>query len=164
MAIHKALLLLAGVLAFGQAGAQSLYKCTVNGKVTYQSMACATGGEVLPVPPPPTPEQTRAAQLRAEEARQQVEQAAARARVQREQAARDAAQAKLAQAPSQDPAQAGKPPAKPDCSALRTQREELYGQRNADRRNSNLEAMSRTQSAIDALEADYVKGKCGPLD
>ena len=47
---------------------------------------------------------------------------------------------------------------------LRTRREELYGQRNDNRRNSQLEALAKTQDDIDKLEASYTKAACGPLD
>lgn len=145
-------------LAVGQqAAAQGLYKCTVDGKVTYQSMACAKGGEVLDVPPPPSAAQAKAAQTKAQEERQRVDQLAARNRAEREQRVReDEAEAKTAAANA--------PPAKADCAKLRTRREELYGQRNDNRRNSNLDAMAETQKAIDLLEADYTKAACGPLD
>lgn len=142
--------------AASQAGAQSLFKCKVDGKVTYQSMPCAKGGEALDVPPPPSAAQTKAAQERAQEDRERMERLAERNRAQREQKAKDEeADAKVAAA--------NKPP-KFDCTNLRTRREELYGQRNDNRRNSNLDAMAETQKAIDKLEVDYTKGACGPLD
>lgn len=143
--------------AASQAAAQGLYKCKTDGKVTYQSMPCPKGGEVLDVPPPPSAAQTKAAQERAQEDRARVEQLAARNRTLREkQAKEEEDEAKLAAA--------SKAPAKADCGKLRTRREELYGQRNDNRRNSNLDAMAETQKAIDLLEADYTKAACGPLD
>ena len=142
--------------AAAQAGAQSLYKCTVDGKVTYQSMACAKGGEALDVPPPPTAAQVKAAQTRAQEDRERMEQLAARNRAQREQRAKEE-EADLKAA-------AAKPPAKADCDKLRTRREELYGQRNDNRRAGNHDAMAETQKSIDKLESDYTKAACGPLD
>lgn len=43
--MKKALLFaVLGMAAASQAGAQGLFKCTVDGKVTYQSMPCAKGG------------------------------------------------------------------------------------------------------------------------
>lgn len=140
-----------------QAAAQGLYKCKVDGKLTYQSMPCAKGGEVLDVPPPPSPAQTKAAQVRAQEDRERMERLAAQNRAQREQRAKEEeAEAKAAAE--------NKPPTKAACDALRTRREELYGQRNDNRRNSNLDAMAETQKAIDKLEVEYTKGNCGPLD
>lgn len=139
------------------AGAQSLYKCTVDGKITYQSMACAKGGESLDVPPPPTAAQVKAAQSRAQEDRERMEQLAVRNRAQREQRAREEeGEAKAAAA--------NKAPAKADCDKLRTRREELYGQRNDNRRAANLDAMGETQKSIDKLETEYTKAACGPLD
>jgi len=148
-------LLLTAVLCAvsAQAAAQTLYKCKVEGKVTYQSMPCAKGGEGLDVPPPPTPNQVREARERAEEDRAALARLNARLREQKEK------DDKAAAAAAAEPRVA-----KIDCVQLRTRREELYGQRNADRRNSNLDAMSRTQTEIDKLEVDYTKGNCGPLD
>ncbi|MYN00917.1 hypothetical protein GTP41_02275 [Pseudoduganella sp. DS3] len=140
-----------------QAGAQSLFKCTVDGKVTYQSMACAKGGETLDVPPPPTAAQVKAAQARAQEDRERMEQLAARNRAQREQRAKD-------EETATQTAAANKPPAKADCDKLRSQRADLYGQRNDNRRAGNLAAMGETQKSIDKLEGDYTKAACGPLD
>lgn len=140
-----------------QVGAQSLFKCTVDGKVTYQSMACTKGGETLDVPPPPTAAQVKAAHARAQEDRERMEQLAARNRAQREQRAKEEeGDAKVAAAT--------KPAAKADCGSLRSRREELYGQRNDDRRAANLPAMAETQKSIDKLETDYTKAACGPLD
>jgi len=156
MATRKVLLFTLGMLAATQAAAQSLYKCTADGKVTYQSMPCAQGGEVLAVPPPPSPTQVREAQARNEEARQQVQLASERARLQREKDAKDdAAKAKE---------EAGKRAAPGDCAKLKERRAVLYGERNNHRRNANLDAMGKTQDEIDRLEADYTKGSCGPLD
>ena len=140
--------LLSAVLALAAASpaaAQGLYKCKADGKVTYQSMPCAKGGEAIDVPPPPTPAQVKAAQARAQEDRERMQQLAARNREEREKKARvEEEEAKQAAAE--------KPPAKPDCDKLRKSREELYGQRNDNRRNSNLEALAETQKAIDRLE------------
>lgn len=156
--MKKALLFaVLGVAAVSQAGAQNLFKCKADGKVTYQSMPCAKGGEALDVPPPPTAAQAKAAQERAQEDRQRVERLAASNRAERER------KAKEEEAEAQETA-ANAPPPKPDCGKLRTRREELYGQRNDNRRNSNLDAMARTQADIDKLEAEYTKGACGPLD
>jgi len=142
--------------AMSQAGAQGLYKCKADGKVTYQSMPCAKGGEVLDVPPPPTAAQVKAAQERLKEDRDRVNQLAARNREERERKARE----------EQDEAQdaSAKKTAKTDCDKLRSRREELYGQRNDNRRNSQLEAMAKAQDEIDKLEANYTKSACGPLD
>lgn len=139
------------------AGAQSLYKCTVDGKVTYQSMACAKGGEALDVPPPPTPAQVKAAQARAQEDRERMEQLTARNRAQRDKRAKEEEE-------EVKTAAANKPPEKADCEKLRTRRGELYGQRNDNRRAGNLDAMGETQKSIDKLEGDYTKAACGPLD
>lgn len=142
--------------AASQAGAQGLYKCKAEGKVTYQSMPCAKGGEVLDVPPPPTPAQTKAAEARLKEDRERVKQLAARNREERERKAAEE---------QDDPDEASaKKPAKADCNKLRSRREELYGQRNDNRRNSQLEAMAKTQDEIDKLESSYTKAACGPLD
>lgn len=152
--------LLCAVLAMAaamQANAQGLYKCKAEGKVTYQSMPCAKGGEALDVPPPPTPAQAKAAQARAQEERERVQQLAARNREERER------QAKVEEEEAREAA-ANKPPTKADCDTLRKRREELYGQRNDNRRNSQLDAMAKTQGDIDRLEADYTKAACGPLD
>lgn len=156
--MNKALVFAAlSLAAASHAVAQGLYKCKVDGKVTYQSMPCAKGGEVLEVPPPPSAAQTKAAQTRAQEERARVEQLAMRNRAQREQRAKEEeAEAKAAAA--------NKPASKADCDKLRTRREELYGQRNDNRRNANLPAMAETQTAIDKLEAEYTKAACGPLD
>jgi hypothetical protein len=142
--------------AMSQAGAQGLYKCKADGKVTYQSMPCAKGGEVLDVPPPPTAAQVKAAQERLKEDRDRVNQLAARNREERERKARE----------EQDETQdaGAKKTAKTDCDKLRSRREELYGQRNDNRRNSQLEAMAKAQDEIDKLEANYTKSACGPLD
>ena len=158
--MNKALLFavlgFAAFTATSQAGAQGLYKCKADGKVTYQSMPCAKGGEVLDVPPPPTPAQVKAAQERLKEDRDRVNQLAARNREERERKARE----------EQDEAQdaGAKKSAKADCDKLRSRREELYGQRNDNRRNSQLEAMAKTQDEIDKLEANFTKSACGPLD
>ncbi len=156
--MNKALLTAVLALAAASpAGAQGLYKCKADGKVTYQSMPCAKGGEAIDVPPPPTPAQVKAAQERAQEDRVRAQQLAARNREDRERKAKEEeAEAKEA-APKQNVA-------KTDCDKLRKSREELYGQRNDNRRNSNLDAMAETQKAIDRLEADYTKAACGPLD
>ncbi|WP_342117044.1 DUF4124 domain-containing protein [Pseudoduganella sp. OTU4001] len=152
--------LVSAILALAAASpamAQGLYKCKVDGKVTYQSMACAKGGEVLEVPPPPSPAQTKAAQARAQEDRERMERLSARNRAEREQRAKEEeAEAKVAAA--------NKPPPPAACDGLRKRREELYGQRNDNRRASNLDAMAETQKAIDKLEVDYTKAACGPLD
>jgi hypothetical protein len=156
--MNKALVVAAlSLAAASHAAAQGLYKCKLDGKITYQSMPCAKGGEVIDVPPPPSAAQTKAAQTRAQEERARVEQLAVRNRAQREQRAKEEeAEAKAAAA--------DKAPSKADCDKLRTRREELYGQRNDNRRNANLPAMAETQKAIDKLEADYTKAACGPLD
>jgi len=156
--MKKALLFaVLGVAAASQASAQGLFKCTVDGKVTYQSMPCAKGGAAIDYPPPPTAAQVKAAQARAQEDRERADQLAERNRQAREKkakedadAARDVADNKLAP--------------KQSCDSLRTRREELYGQRNENRRNSQLDAMSKTQNDIDKLEAEYTKAACGPLD
>ena len=153
--------LLFAVLAFAatsQAGAQGLYKCKADGRVTYQSMPCAKGGEVLEVPPPPTPAQAKAAEQRLQEDRERVKQLSARNREDRERKSREEREQ------AQQDASAGKGVAKGDCDKLRTRREELYGQRNDNRRNSQLEAMAKTQDEIDKLESSYTKAACGPLD
>ncbi len=156
--MNKALLFAAlAMAAASQAGAQGLYKCKTEGKVTYQSMPCAKGGEELDVPPPPTPAQSKAAQARAQEERERVQQLAARNREERER------QAKVEEEEAMEAA-ANKRPTKADCDALRKRREELYGQRNDNRRNSQLDAMAKTQADIDRLEADYTRAACGPLD
>jgi hypothetical protein len=123
-------------------------------------MACAKGGEVLDVPPPPTPAQVKAAQDRLKEDRDRANQLAARNREERERRAKEEKE----EAQDGKDANAGKPVAKGDCDKLRTRREELYGQRNDNRRNSQLEAMAKTQDEIDKLEANYTKAACGPLD
>jgi hypothetical protein len=146
-----------GMAAVSQASAQGLFKCKVDGKVTYQSMACAKGGETLDVPPPPTPAQVKAAQARAQENRERMEQLAVSNREARER------KAKADEEEAQEAA-ANKRVTKTGCDALRTRREELYGQRNENRRNSQLDAMSKTQTDIDKLEAEYTKAACGPLD
>lgn len=157
--MKKALLFaLLGIAAASQAGAQGLYKCKADGKVTYQSMPCAKGGEVLEVPPPPTPAQVKAAQERVKEDRDRANQLAARNREERERRAREERDE------AQQEASTSKNVAKADCDRLRTRREELYGQRNDNRRNSQLEAMAKTQDEIDKLEASYTKAACGPLD
>lgn len=142
------------MVAASQAGAQGLYKCTTDGKVTYQSMPCAKGGEALDVPPPPTTAQVKAAQARAQEDAERVKQLAASNRAERARKAREEA----------ENAAANKEVAKSDCDSLRTRREELYGQRNDNRRNSQLDALAKTQDQIDKLEAQYTKAACGPLD
>ncbi|MGW8394558.1 hypothetical protein [Pseudoduganella sp. HUAS MS19] len=156
--MKKALLFaVLGMAAVSQASAQGLFKCTVDGKVTYQSMPCAKGGEALDVPPPPTAAQVKAAQTRAQEDRERADELAARNREAREKKSREEAE------PARDVADS-KPAPKQSCDALRTRRAELYGQRNDNRRNSQLDAMSRTQNDIDKLEAEYTKAACGPLD
>jgi len=159
--MKKALLFaVLGFAAVSQAGAQGLYKCKADGKVTYQSMPCAKGGEMLDVPPPPTPAQVKAAQDRLKEDRDRANQLAERNRVERERKAREEKE----EAQETKEANAGKVAGKSDCDKLRLRREELYGQRNDNRRNSQLEAMARTQDEIDKLEASYTKASCGPLD
>lgn len=153
--MKKALMFAAlAMIAASQAGAQGLYKCTADGKVTYQSMPCAKGGEALDVPPPPTAAQVKAAQARAQEDAERVKQLAASNRAERARKAREEA----------EEAAGEQRVAKTDCDKLRTRREELYGQRNDNRRNSQLDAMAKTQNDIDKLEAEYTKAACGPLD
>lgn len=153
--MKKALMFAAlAMIAASQAGAQGLYKCTADGKVTYQSMPCAKGGEALDVPPPPTAAQVKAAQARAQEDAERVKQLAASNRAERARKAREEA----------EEAAGDQRVAKTDCDKLRTRREELYGQRNDNRRNSQLDAMAKTQNDIDKLEAEYTKAACGPLD
>ena len=156
--MKKALLFaILGMAAASQASAQGLFKCSVDGKVTYQSMPCAKGGAAIDYPPPPTSAQVKAAQARAQEDRERVNQLAENNRRAREKKANvDAEEAKEEAA--------SKRVAKSSCDSLRTRREELYGQRNENRRNSQLDAMSKTQNDIDKLEAEYTKGACGPLD
>ena len=159
--MKKALLFaVLGIAAVSQAAAQGLYKCKTDGKLTYQSMPCAKGGEVLEVPPPPTPAQVKAAQDRVKEDRDRANQLAERNREERERRAK----AEKEEAQVSKEAGAGKSVAKADCDKLRTRREELYGQRNDNRRNSQLEAMAKTQDDIDKLESNYIKAACGPLD
>lgn len=156
--MHKALLFaVLALAATAPAGAQNLYKCKADGRVTYQSMPCAKGGEAIDVPPPPTAAQVKAAQARAQEDRERAQQLASRNREERE---------KMAKAEEEDAKQAAadKPLAKPDCNKLRARREELYGQRNVDRRNANPDVVAKTQGDIDRLEAEYTKAACGPLD
>ena len=156
--MKKALLFaVLGMAAASQAGAQGLFKCKADGKVTYQSMPCAKGGEVLDVPPPPTPAQVKAAQVRAQEDLERVKRLSAVNREERERKAKEAEE-------EEQVAAANKRPTKADCDKLRTRREELYGQRNDNRRNSQLDAMARTQADIDKLEVDYTRAACGPLD
>ena len=156
--MKKALLFaVLGMAAVSQVGAQGLFKCTVDGKVTYQSMPCAKGGETLDVPPPPTAAQVKAAQARAQEDRERAEDLALRNREAREK------QAKAEEEASKEAA-ANARVAKTSCDSLRSRREELYGQRNENRRNSQLDAMAKTQDDIDKLEAQYTKAACGPLD
>lgn len=156
--MKKALLFaVLGMAAASQAGAQGLFKCTVDGKVTYQSMPCPKIGAAIDYPPPPTAAQVKAAQTRAQEDRERADELAARNREAREKKAKEDSEA------ARDVA-ASKPAPKQSCDSLRTRREELYGQRNENRRNSQLDAMSRTQNDIDKLEAEYTKNACGPLD
>lgn len=156
--MKKALLFaVLGMAAASQAGAQGLFKCSVDGKVTYQSMPCSKGGAAMDYPPPPTAAQVKAAQARAQEDRERVDQLVERNREAREKKAKaDAEEAKEEAA--------NKRVAKSGCDSLRSRREELYGQRNENRRNSQLDAMSKTQNEIDKLEAEYTKAACGPLD
>jgi Skp family chaperone for outer membrane proteins len=153
--MKKALLFaVLGMVAASQAGAQGLYKCTTDGKVTYQSMPCAKGGEALDVPPPPTAAQIKAAQARMQEDLERVKQLSASNRADRERKARE----------EEEEAAANKRVTKADCDKMRSRREELYGQRLVDRRGSQLDALAKTQAAIDSLEAEYTKASCGPLD
>jgi len=155
--MKKALLFaVLGMAAASQAGAQGLFKCTVEGKLTYQSMPCPKGGAAIDYPPPPTAAQVKAAQARAQEDRERADQLVERNRLAREKKAKEEADA------ARDAA--SKPAPKQSCDSLRTRREELYGQRNENRRNSQLDAMSKTQNDIDKLEAEYTKAACGPLD
>ncbi len=163
-ALMFAILGIAASATMSPAGAQGLYKCKAEGKVTYQSMPCASGGEVLEVPPPPSAAQVKAAQDRMKEDRDRANQLAARNREERERKAQEEKEAKEAKDKESKDAKAGKSVAKADCDKLRTRREELYGQRNDNRRNSQLEAMARTQDEIDSLEASYTKAACGPLN
>lgn len=153
--MKKALLFaVLGLAAASQASAQGLFKCTVDGKVTYQSMPCAKGGAAIDVPPPPTAAQVKAAQTRALEDRERADELAARNREMREKKAKEEAET------ARDVA-ASKPAPKQSCDSLRSRREELYGQRNENRRNSQLDAMSKTQTDIDKLETEYTKAACG---
>lgn len=165
-ALLFAVLGIAATAAASQAGAQGLYKCKAGGKVTYQSMPCASGGELLEVPPPPTPAQVKAAQDRLKEDRERANQLAASNREERERKAKEEKEGAKDGKDGKDAkeANAGKPQAKADCSKLRARREELYGQRNDNRRNSQIEAMAKTQDEIDKLESSYTKAACGPLD
>ncbi|WP_035374482.1 DUF4124 domain-containing protein [Pseudoduganella violaceinigra] len=157
--MKKALLFtVLGMIAASQAGAQGLFKCKVDGKITYQSMACAKGGETIDVPPPPTPAQTKAAQARAQEDLERVKQLAESNRIARENKAKADKEAEAKEAGD------SKRLAKPDCDKLRSRREDLYGRRNENRRNSQLEAMGKTQDEIDKLESEFTKAACGPLD
>jgi len=156
-----------GIAAISQASAQGLYKCKADGKVTYQSMPCAKGGEVLEVPPPPTPAQVKAAQDRVRDERDRANKLAEANREERERKAKEEKEkdeAKDKEAKDAKDAKAGKTLAKTDCDKLRSRREELYGQRNDNRRNSQLEAMAKTQDEIDKLESSYTKAACGPLN
>jgi len=155
--MKKALLFAVLGMAAVSAGAQGLFKCTVDGKVTYQSMACAKGGATIDYPPPPTAAQVKAAQARAQEDRERAEDLALRNREAREK------QAKAEEEATKEAA-ANARVAKTSCDSLRSRREELYGQRNENRRNSQLDAMAKTQDDIDKLEAQYTKAACGPLD
>jgi hypothetical protein len=47
------------------ARAQTVFKCTVEGKTTYQSQACTTGGKALQVDPGPSAAEIQEAQQRA---------------------------------------------------------------------------------------------------
>jgi len=143
-----------GMIAASQAGAQGLYKCMADGKVTYQSMPCAKGGEAIDVPPPPTAAQIKAAQARLQEDMERVKQLSASNRADRERKARE----------EQEEAAANKRVTKVDCDKMRAHREELYGQRLVDRRGSQLDNLAKTQNEIDKLEAEYTKASCGPLD
>ncbi|SFF55119.1 hypothetical protein SAMN05518865_101433 [Duganella sp. CF458] len=156
--MKKALLFaVLGMAAASQASAQGLFKCTVEGKVIYQSMPCAKGGATLDYPPPPTAAQVKSAQARAQEDRERADELAARNREVREKKAKEEAETAREEA-------ASKPAPKQSCDSLRTRRAELYGQRNENRRNSQLDAMSKTQNDIDKLEVEYTKSACGPLD
>lgn len=57
------------VAVCGGANAQELYKCTVNGKVTYSVAACKEGTmKAIPVPPAPKPDPNRGDALKREQA------------------------------------------------------------------------------------------------
>lgn len=53
----RTLLVLASIAACASAPAQTIYKCSTNGKVTYGGQPCSAGTQAtLDVPPPPPPD------------------------------------------------------------------------------------------------------------
>jgi len=109
-------LLLICALNCGDAAAQGVNKCLVDGKTTYQAEPCTSGGKVLNLPAKASPEEERAAQKRHfDEVNRMDERLHEAAALHRNEIYRTApTQAKAA----------------PDCAALNKQVADAYGQRN----------------------------------
>lgn len=129
----------------GAVGAESVFKCTVNGQTTYQAAPCVGKGGQVAIAPGPSEQQVRDAQQRAAAEKSQA----------------------LSSSPLTQPSHRNQV-ARPqyDCGKLNQQRAQAYGRRNAilhTGRNANIDnpsGMSQAQQDIARVESRMSTAGC----
>jgi len=138
------LLLAATAFLPAAAGAQGVYKCSIDGKVSYQSSPCPTGGKAIDIASGPTETELAEARRRADAEKHRAA----------EVAAPTARQPSLAVAGGVN------------CAQLNQSRAEAYGRRNGAVRSSKQSGIDdstyvvQQQSRIDSLESRMARGGC----
>ena len=142
---------LAAGLAPLQAGAQTIYKCVIDGKTVYQSEACPKAGKLVKLEPGPTAAEVEEATRRGERDKGRASAAMAVA------AARQASAASAA---------AERPRTGPgaDCAALNRAYSEAWGRRNAYVRSRAVNATEgladRTLNDVETAERNVKSAGC----
>jgi len=144
-------LALAALLAPLHGGAQTIYKCVVDGKTVYQSEACPKAGKLVKLEPGPTAAEVEEATRRGEREKDRAGAAMAVA------AARQASAASAA---------AERPRSGPgaDCAALNRAYAEAWGRRNAYVRSRAVNATDglaeRTLDDVETAERNVKRAGC----
>jgi hypothetical protein len=139
------------LLIGASAGAQTVFKCTVEGKTTYQSQACTTGGKALQVDPGPSAAEIQEAQQRATKEKNDAS-AAGAAAIRRE------------TQPTAGPTNSLRNGASSNCATLNQQHADAWGRRNAFIRSKSLnpnDAKSLgTISDVEAAQRNLQRNGC----
>lgn len=145
LVLHASILVAAALLPLANAWSQSVYKCTVDGKASYQTLPCAGQGKPLTIAPGPTEQDQKEAKARA-----------------------DAEKARLGSFGDASTRGGQWQPVgqQADCAQLNNARGEAFGQRNAavrSSRQSNIDnsgAVGRSHDRIIAIESRMMQGGC----
>lgn len=145
---HRAAVLCIAVAAACSASAQGVFKCTKDGKTSYQSAPCEGGaGATVNIAPGPSQKELADAQMKATAEKNRAAEAQARHE-----------QANQPPAPGLKPGLSMRPGVGTvDCSKLASDREQAYGRRNAGlhkgRQSTNPVSASSADSTVDQANA-----------